>query len=411
MFDNLEIDPVVFWPIVAALAGLAIGLPFGKRLLGRRARLVLAQQAAEGQSYLVAMNALIEGNRDKTIETLLGVVRENTKGVEPYLALGRLFRERGDAARSLRLHQHLLVRPGIPDPARRKALFALGKDLRALGDLPRARRAVERAIRVLKKDADVARELAEICEGLRDWPAAVALRKRAGKLADRPSRPVRSHLLAEWGNDRIAAGDARAGRSLLRKAVRYAPAALHPRVLYADALLAAGHLRDAAENYEIALVTVAPLRGLVIAKLEEAYFQLGDFGRLESFLRGAIEKAPTDDVLRFALARFLLRKGAHDEAIATLRALLAEHPDLRETHRDLGAWLLANGDALQIRAGYGELLASLSRTLTGYRCGSCARASSDIEWRCLSCGSWESQKPNAIVGQPAAIARVATAGA
>jgi lipopolysaccharide biosynthesis regulator YciM len=197
----------------------------------------------------------------------------------------------------------------------------------------------------------------------------------------------------------------------LRKAVRYAPTALHPRVLYADALLASGHVRDAAENYEIALVTVAPLRGLVIGKLEESYFQLGDFGRLESFLRSAIDKAPTDEVLRFALARFLLRKGAHDEALTTLRALLAERPDLRETHRDLGAWLLANGDAAQLRAGYGDLLASLSRALTGYRCTACDRRAGDVEWRCAKCGSWEAQKPNAIVAEPAAVARVASATA
>lgn len=409
MFDHLEIDPVLFWPSVAGAVGLVVGIPIGKDLLGRRARRLLERQAHESAAYLKAMKFAIAGDTDKTIETLLGVVRANTEGVEPYLALGRLFRERGDAARSLRLHQHLLVRPGIPDDARKRSLFALGRDLRALGEPERARRALERAMRVLKKDAAVVRELAEVCEGLRDWEVAIALRKREGKLRDQPSRPIRSHLYAAWGAEVAEKGEQKRALRLLRKAVHFSPAALHPRVLFADLLFKRGDRRGAAENYQQALLTSSPLRGSVIAKLEETYFQLGDFGRLETFLRGALAQAQGDSVLRFALARFLMRKGQHDEAIATLRALLTERPDLREAHRDLGTWFLATGESAAIRDGYGALLQSLDRTLAGYDCAACGRVARDVEWRCARCGAWESQRPKAIVERAVALPRAAVA--
>ncbi len=81
-----------------------------------------------------ALSHLIARDHDTVVSELRGVVEENIDDVEPYFALGAMFRSRGEHERAIRVHQALALRERDRRKLRQRAMFELGLDFRAAGD-------------------------------------------------------------------------------------------------------------------------------------------------------------------------------------------------------------------------------------------------------------------------------------
>src|SRR3546814_20295493 len=88
--------------------------------------------------YTTLFRSLLNEEQDKAIEVFLKLAEFNRDTVETHLALGNLFRRRGEVDRAIRLHQHLLSRPGLSDEMKTVALLELGEDYMRAGLLGRA---------------------------------------------------------------------------------------------------------------------------------------------------------------------------------------------------------------------------------------------------------------------------------
>src|SRR3546814_17112481 len=88
--------------------------------------------------YFRGLNYLLNEQPDKAIELFLHIPELDKDTFETQVALGHLFRWRGDVARAIRLHQGLVQRPDLSDPQKVQALLALGPDSTRSGLLDRA---------------------------------------------------------------------------------------------------------------------------------------------------------------------------------------------------------------------------------------------------------------------------------
>src|SRR5699024_8398340 len=75
---------------------------------------------------------------DKAVEVFLDLVEFNPDAVETYMALGSLFRRRGEIDRAIRFHKHIISRSGLDEQQRTRALRELGEDYMQAGLLDRA---------------------------------------------------------------------------------------------------------------------------------------------------------------------------------------------------------------------------------------------------------------------------------
>ena len=53
---------------------------------------------------------------DEAIKTFIHALDVNSETVETHIALGKLFRSRGEADKAVGIHQNLLARPPLPPP-------------------------------------------------------------------------------------------------------------------------------------------------------------------------------------------------------------------------------------------------------------------------------------------------------
>ena len=126
--------------MLVGLGCMAAGVLIGRyyvpddRLLRRTAR--------HSRSYMKALSYLIARDHDTVINELRTVVEENIEDVEPYFALGAMFRSRGEHERAIRVHQALALRERDKRKVRQRAMYELGLDFRAAGMPRRATKAM-----------------------------------------------------------------------------------------------------------------------------------------------------------------------------------------------------------------------------------------------------------------------------
>jgi lipopolysaccharide biosynthesis regulator YciM len=88
--------------------------------------------------YFRGINYLLNEQPDKAIEAFIRILEIDSETVETHLALGNLYRRRGEVDRAIRIHQNLIARTNLDEEQRVEALFELGQDYFSAGLLDRA---------------------------------------------------------------------------------------------------------------------------------------------------------------------------------------------------------------------------------------------------------------------------------
>ena len=102
--------------------------------------------------------------------------------VETHLALGNLFRRRGEVDRAIRVHQNLIARPTLATDEKTVALLELGEDYMRAGLLDRAETLFTDLVAMDAHAPSALKHLISIYQQERDWDKAIdhARRLEAG---------------------------------------------------------------------------------------------------------------------------------------------------------------------------------------------------------------------------------------
>src|SRR5215211_2265040 len=106
----------------------------------------LRRTARHSRAYMRALSHLIARDHESVVSELRSVVDENVDDVEPYFALGAMFRSKGEHERAIRVHQALALRERDKRKVRQRSMYELGLDFRAAGMPRRATKAMEEVL-------------------------------------------------------------------------------------------------------------------------------------------------------------------------------------------------------------------------------------------------------------------------
>jgi lipopolysaccharide biosynthesis regulator YciM len=99
----------------------------------------------------------------------------DSETVETHLALGSLFRRRGEISRAIKIHQNLIARPQLSKDQRITALVALGKDYLHAGLVDRAEKLFLEISAFGNQPAISLKYLLEIYQQQKNWEAAIKI--------------------------------------------------------------------------------------------------------------------------------------------------------------------------------------------------------------------------------------------
>ena len=84
------------------------------------------------ERYLDGLRFLLD-YKPAGVEVFLGLAANDDETIDMHFALGKLYRRRGEVDRAIRVHQHLVDRPGIDPRYRHAAMSELARDRCAPG--------------------------------------------------------------------------------------------------------------------------------------------------------------------------------------------------------------------------------------------------------------------------------------
>ena len=192
---------------IAAVSGWVIGRRGGERHSD-------SQVSRLSTTYFRGLNYLLNEQPDKAIEVFLRIAELDKETFETQVALGHLFRRRGEVDRAIRLHQALVSRPGLSDQQKVQAMLALGEDYMRSGLLDRAETVFSDLVR-LDITPHALRHLIGIYQAERDWAKAIENATRYEAVTGEPMGKLIAQFECELADRHRAAGQVEEARAAI----------------------------------------------------------------------------------------------------------------------------------------------------------------------------------------------------
>jgi lipopolysaccharide biosynthesis regulator YciM len=308
-----------------------------------------------------ALLAILDRDLDRAEDFLSRAARIDSNGVEPFLALGRLFRARGEIGRAIRIHQNLLLRSDLTPEQRIEVLSDLAADFRQGGFLRRAIGSYEEVARRDPKRREALRALVGLLGEVRDFTRAIEVARKLGRLEGVKSDAALAGLYVDMAEAARAEGRNGDARKAVKRALRKNRHLVRAWVALGELEAERGRGKAALAAW-VRVPEIDRRSGpLVYPQLEATYAALGRPRDFEKRLQELLEKYPDDIGARSALARTLAARGEIDSAVMELRRILEHDADDLEARDALGRILLAEGRDSEAGQLLGELLDALDR--------------------------------------------------
>jgi lipopolysaccharide biosynthesis regulator YciM len=341
--------------------------------------------------YFQGLNYLLSEQPDKAIQVFLELAEVNQETVETHLALGNLFRRRGEVDRAIRFHQNIIAKPGLQPAQRTQALLELGEDYMRAGLLDRAERLFSELIESDEQTPSALRSLLEIYQQEQDWGNALEQADRLQTVEGAHQGGLMAQFCCEMAEQALAEGNAEQGRKHLRQARRHDPECIRARFILARIQAGAGDLAAAmATHEEIAELDVEYIPDLLDDYLEIAD-RAGERTRARENLK-AWHQQYHGISLVLKLTDFVAAENGQAEAGRFLVESLNRKPSVRGLDRLIE--LRAAGH-LQADSSDDILKAVTARLMErqpGYRCSHCGFSGQTHHWQCPSCRRWDTTR-------------------
>ncbi|WP_266157087.1 lipopolysaccharide assembly protein LapB [Dyella silvatica] len=352
------------------------------------------EQVSELSSdYFRGLNYLLNEEQDKAIEVFLRLAEYNRDTVETHLALGNLFRRRGEVDRAIRLHQHLVSRPGLSDAMKTVALLELGEDYMRAGLLDRAETLFSDLVAMDAHAPSALRHLIAIYQHERDWHKAIDHARRLEAMVGEDESGMVAQFYCELADQSRQHGARQDAREYLRQAFISQADCVRAFMLTGRLHAEDGEHAEAVDVYEAAVEADIAFVPEILPPLLNSYARSQQMERAERFLRDILARYHgVSPVL--ALTHLYQQRDGERVAIDFLTSQLRQRPSVRGLMALIDATMdKIEGEARENFLILRDLTKKLLEGQAMYRCSRCGFGAKAHHWQCPSCKGWSTIRP------------------
>ncbi len=345
------------------------------------------------RDYLIGLNFLLNDETDKAVDIFIKMLEVDSDTVETHLAVGKLFRRRGEVDRALRIHQNLIARPQLESVYREQAMYELGQDYLSAGMLDRA----ERIFSELSNEKNYAPQalstLLEIYEQEKSWQKALDTAVKYQTVSKKNMYTTIAHYYCELAEQHFNKNELHQAENLLENALAVDKLCVRASILFAKVHMRAG-------NYELALKRLKKIRDQNTSYLSESvdliascYEQLKQEDELIAYFKNLMGEYPRVPVVLILAER--IRKWKGDKVAANFVAdYVRRYPSLRGLHLFVNLYMSSvEGRAKEDMQILQNLMKKVLANKPDYQCTSCGFSGRTLHWQCPGCKEWSSIRP------------------
>lgn len=369
-------------PIAAASGWFAAS---GKNLLARKEK----KHPLLPRDYLLGLNFLLNEEPDKALDVFIKMLEVDSETVETHLALGNLFRRRGEVDRATRIHQNLIARPNLGPEYRAQALLALAQDYLSAGVLDRSERLFLELLETGRHVEASLKSLVDIYQQEKAWEKAIAVAMRQGSKMRVPISHFYCELalraMAEENND---------------QACKYLKRAFTADKLCVRATLLMAEIEIKAKRYKHAMRLLTHIReqdsdyfSEAVEPLAKLFKAMGKEREMIEYFRQVLNDFPKIPVA-LMLSEEMRRLRGDKVAVNFVADYVRRHPSIAGVHRLVELHLplvdeKSKKDLLVLHSLTEKLLSDHAL----YQCQQCGIEFNKLHWQCPSCKRWSTIKP------------------
>lgn len=344
-------------------------------------------------AYFEGLNFLLNEQPDKAIEVFIKMLEVDSETVEMHLALGSLFRRRGEVERATRIHQNLIARPNLDSAQRQQAMYELAQDYLKAGLLDRAESLFLELTEIDGHDDNALRHLLIVYEQEREWEKCIQV---ARKLSNRDGREYAADFAqyyCELAEAELTEGRYESARKQVDAALRTYPNCVRATMQLGRLQATLGDHRSAIDTWRRVEQQDPRFLGEVVDLITGSYQILDDTDGLTDFLEGALNRH-NDNRLMLAMAETLERRDGDVAGEQFLVDWLRSHPSVYGLQRLIQ--LKLKSAAQHVRQDLDVLDSMIGGMLQrepGYECQRCGFTGRKLHWQCPGCKSWNKILP------------------
>lgn len=346
------------------------------------------------KKYSQGINYLLSNQQDKAIEHLIETLQVEDDSIDAHFAMANLFRKRGELDRALKVHEHLVRHKHLPDAAKHKAAFELGKDFFSAGLFDRAEAMFVRLLKSKNYELKALSYLLQIFQSTKDWKKGIAFEKNIVKSGDKKLLHVLANFYCELATQACTKEDNIEVIELLEQALK-----LDKESCRANWLMAS--IYEQHEQYDHAIQCYMAIYQQdteffpdVIDKMENCYAQNNEQEQFFDFIKKVYsETGATSALIKYV--QHLSAEGKIEQANQFILTGLKRRSTIGGFKHFVKMQLNANNspkesESLQVIR---ELVSEYLKMKPRYSCRNCGFNSSTHYWSCPSCHEWEQLKP------------------
>lgn len=358
-----------------------------------RQKRAIEQKLSLPRDYLVGLNYLLNEETDKAVDVFIKMLEVDSDTVETHLAVGKLFRRRGEVDRAIRIHQNLIARPQLDKVYREQSLFELGQDYLSAGVLDRAERIFLEILAVKEFSIPSLTALLDIYQQEKDWKNAIQIAQKMGVATKKNMQPIIAQYYCELAETVLKKGQTEQCNLYIKEAFGADPQCVRASLLHAQLEMNKGDHKTALRSLQRIKDQNPDYLSEAIDALASCYEALNEEEKLISYLMHILDEYPRVPVVLILSERIRRWKG--DKVAADFVAdYVRRYPSISGLNLFINLYMSstegrARDDLLIVQNLTNKLLADKP----DYQCTSCGFSGKSLHWQCPGCKQWTSIKP------------------
>jgi|TARA_B110000483_G_scaffold147265_1_gene175687 lipopolysaccharide biosynthesis regulator YciM len=361
-------------------------------LLGRFQRLPSTSASKNIAPY--GAGFLVSDVPDHALDSFLAALDVNSDTLETHLALGAIYRRKGEIGRAIRIHENLLAREELTKVQHDLSGFELATDYQKAGLLDRA----EKYLQNLVESSPICRKpslmsLLDIYQQSKEWRKAVNVANlltedSSERRLKKEMNRLRSHFYCELARLAITEHDYLGARRSLSRSEQYSANHLRSELLRVELELILDRPKKAISGLRTLVDKATVFPDAMITLLEQMSKSLAGEKEYRQLLDFIYEKFPAPDVVRLLFSELSKSEGT-SQGVRFLLDELSQQPSCVGLKEALvsGAYSDESHPLVPIVSA---LISREEQAGRLYRCGSCGFSGHQWHWQCPTCHRWDS---------------------
>ena len=341
--------------------------------------------------YYRGLNYLLNNEDDKALKIFTDLIDVDSSTIETHLALGGVYRRRGEFDKAILIHQNLLSRPKLDKGIKNQTLYELGKDFFSAGLYDKSEKILHNLQNNKSYEESCSEYLLLIYELSKDWDSAIKLTKniKKQKIRNLSINDLISQYYCEKANEYQKDNQLNKAITVLRKAININDSSRRPYLMLFK-LNIQSNPSSALDN----LLNLMRIDSSFLLIISHEIIQLSTIHQdkdIDKRISSIILEFSGEDQFSPQIYEFMFNINGYSSPVEyinkTRSNVFTDIFDNLYSEKSMGSEKSKTNL---------DLLTLIGDNFLTYNCNNCGHSVKNHIWQCPSCNHWETFKTNTI---------------